>query len=201
MSSHHTTQCSLCGNTYPRSPQYFLPSKYRDGLTAYCRECNREKCRIYYHKHKEEKREQELERGRVFYRNNRYEILAHQRQQKLLNKERVLAIQREATKRYKKNHPEQQRRHEKLKRNRKYNADGFHTSQEISSLFRDQEGYCFHCGVDIILVGYHIDHWVPLSRGGSDYIANIRLLCPHCNQVKYNKLPHEWSPERYSSTT
>jgi 5-methylcytosine-specific restriction endonuclease McrA len=40
---------------------------------------------------------------------------------------------------------------------------------------------------------YHVDHVVPLSRGGSDGPENIVISCPRCNCSKSSKLPEEWN--------
>ncbi len=29
-----------------------------------------------------------------------------------------------------------------------------------------------------------VDHRVPVSRGGTDHLENLQLLCPHCNRIK-----------------
>lgn len=78
-----------------------------------------------------------------------------------------------------------------IRRARYKNADGSYTLEEIQQLFEFQNGKCFHCQCDINSY-YEIDHWIPLSRGGSNWINNIRLLCKFCNRSKGNKLPHEW---------
>ena len=31
----------------------------------------------------------------------------------------------------------------------------------------------------------HIDHIVPLARGGTNDLVNLQLLCAECNQKKY----------------
>jgi 5-methylcytosine-specific restriction endonuclease McrA len=47
---------------------------------------------------------------------------------------------------------------------------------------------CFVCRADLAS-GYHVDHWMPLAKGGAHEPGNIRLLCPTCNVRKGAKLP------------
>lgn len=75
---------------------------------------------------------------------------------------------------------------------------GSYTGDQIKELLEAQERFCFHCGADISEY-YEIDHWIPLTRNGSNNIENIRLLCQFCNRSKGNKLPHEWHPNIYPS--
>ena len=74
-------------------------------------------------------------------------------------------------------------------RARKYGAYGDHTSEELKQL-KENNKNCYWCG---IYVGdkYHVDHVIPLSRGGTNYISNLVISCPKCNLSKYNKLPSE----------
>lgn len=41
-----------------------------------------------------------------------------------------------------------------------------------------------------------IDHVIPLSRGGSNWPANLRPACKRCNNDKRAKLPSEWDIQR-----
>jgi 5-methylcytosine-specific restriction endonuclease McrA len=69
---------------------------------------------------------------------------------------------------------------------------GAFTVQEIINLYLSQKAKCWYCSKSI-KDNYHIEHRIPISRGGSNDISNIVLSCPECNLQKGNKLPHEWS--------
>lgn len=51
-----------------------------------------------------------------------------------------------------------------------------------------QQGACWFCGSDI-RGGYHVDHFMPICRGGTNADDNLSLLCPRCNHSKNGKLP------------
>lgn len=36
-----------------------------------------------------------------------------------------------------------------------------------------------------------IDHWIPIIRGGSDDISNLKACCSNCNKIKSDKLFEE----------
>lgn len=44
---------------------------------------------------------------------------------------------------------------------------------------------------------YTIDHWIPLSKGGTHNVDNLLLLCNSCNSSKFTKLPEEFFGEHY----
>ena len=46
---------------------------------------------------------------------------------------------------------------------------------------------CRYCGRSAREVKTHVDHVVPLSRGGTDDIENLCLACVECNLKKSNK--------------
>ena len=66
-------------------------------------------------------------------------------------------------------------------------ASGHHTSADVQRLFDRQRGQCALCGVSIY-AGFHVDHRMPICRGGSNNPDNLQLLCARCNLRKGSKI-------------
>ena len=77
------------------------------------------------------------------------------------------------------------------RRARKVAAGGTYSAQDVQKQHQYQKGRCYYCGQKLGKP-YHVDHVIPLSRGGSNAPENIVLACSHCNLSKHNRLPHEW---------
>ena len=63
-----------------------------------------------------------------------------------------------------------------------------------------QKSACHYCGCKLELFGpqkFQVDHFVPLSRGGSNFMNNLVLACPDCNRAKADKMPWEYRPARF----
>ena len=54
-------------------------------------------------------------------------------------------------------------------------------------LFGQQEGRCQGCQTEFPFRILEVDHIIPRSRGGSDHLDNLQLLCAHCNRIKGNR--------------
>jgi len=74
-------------------------------------------------------------------------------------------------------------------------AEGRYTLDEILELRKKQKGRCAAC-FKAFWMSYHIDHVMPLSKGGGNGITNIQLLCPPCNLSKGAKDPIDWANQR-----
>ena len=54
-------------------------------------------------------------------------------------------------------------------------------------LYQQQNGSCRGCGDHMRQRNLTIDHIVPRSKGGSDDMENLQLLCQACNSMKGNR--------------
>lgn len=170
----------------------------------------REQRRQYYLAHREKildqvrhngqkyraKHREELRRKRRFYDANRAEL---RKQRYELHREEILAYHRhynlthqEQKRRYQQLHREQGRIRAHKRRARKRASHQHHTVQQIREQYARQRGRCYYCTQKVKWGDHHIEHVIPLSRGGSNDISNIVISCAPCNLSKGSKLPHEW---------
>ena len=52
------------------------------------------------------------------------------------------------------------------------------------TLYGKQEGKCAGCPHHFPFQNFTIDHILAKSRGGTDHLENLQLLCSHCNSLK-----------------
>ncbi len=88
--------------------------------------------------------------------------------------------------------PEATRARGRNYRARLFDAEGSHTAADIKALYAKQGGLCVYCDVPLG-TKYHVDHIQPLSRGGSNWPANLQLTCRQCNNHKRATDPIEYA--------
>jgi len=52
---------------------------------------------------------------------------------------------------------------------------------------------CYWCKCLLKNVKVHIDHYVPLSKGGLHTLSNLVVSCSKCNLSKEAKLPNDFA--------
>jgi 5-methylcytosine-specific restriction endonuclease McrA len=67
---------------------------------------------------------------------------------------------------------------------------------DLVKILESQEFRCVYCKANLRKVKRHIDHIVPLSRGGSCDRGNIQYLCAPCNLSKGHMDPIEFARRR-----
>jgi len=124
-------------------------------------------------------------------------MVAHKEEKKAYHKvfRKTSEWYKNYTKKWRLQNPHKRCRYEHSRRANKAKSKGHYTDEELTKLFEKQDGKCFYCrkllfsSFDRV---YHIDHKVPLSRGGENDISNIALACAHCNLTKHNKTADEF---------
>lgn len=184
--SDHTTPtktCTKCGRELPLS-NFSRRNDAPSGFRRVCKECMTE----YKRGWENENRGHVNDKSRTWRKNNpeRYAITRGEWNKK--NAVRRAETQRE----WNINNPDKAREYHHRRRTLKLEAEGTHTADDIRVQQDRQKGKCYYCHSDFG-DNYHVDHIVPLSRGGSDDPDNLVITCEQCNKSKGNRLPHEWS--------
>lgn len=79
------------------------------------------------------------------------------------------------------------RTHCRERRARLLGARGRATPEQVSNRWAMWGDMCYVCGEPAT----DTDHVIPLSRGGTNWPANLRPICKHCNSAKWM---HDWRP-------
>ena len=111
------------------------------------------------------------------------QLAAHFREWRARNPERFAELQRES---YRRNYEKNYSRYLTNARNwraRRSLADGSHTREEVQQMVRDQGRICAYCEASLN-GSYHVDHMIPLSRGGRNDWTNLAIACENCNLSK-----------------
>lgn len=185
-------KCSKCGHEKSLDEFHNNKSK-KDGKATECKECkskqdskyrkeNEEYYKFYQTNYWKENRAELYELKKEYIANNKPAHLKRQHSWYEKNKENV----KTRTSQYKKEHPEQYQMYNNRRRARKKTSivDIF-TTKDVIEKYGDK---CVYCQDDFT----HIDHYIPLSRGGSHTLENVRPSCEQCNLEKSNKLPEEF---------
>lgn len=98
---------------------------------------------------------------------------------------------KEYDRRYHAAHPDAYSIHRNTRKARKLSAVSDDPSIIAQHVNRAKNS-CYWCGARLYGRKYHLDHVIPLSKGGNHTASNIVKSCPHCNMSKNDKLPGEW---------
>lgn len=185
-------KCSKCGNEQSLDNFHNNKSK-KDGKATECKKCKREQdikyrqkniqCYKHYLKEYNQINKDKLrEQKKKYIAKNKIYYLKRQHAWYEKNKDLIKA----RISRYKKEHLKQyQMYNNKRMASKKTTTIEKFTIQNIIDKYGDK---CFYGPHDFT----HIDHYIPLSKGGSHTLDNVRPSCEQCNLEKSNKLPDEF---------
>lgn len=179
---------------------WFYKNKSRkDGLHSVCIVCFKIECANYYKKNSLKR----LEYQRIYRKKNL--IVVREKECIYRKKNKIMYAKKDE--RYRLKNPE--KLYEKGRKYRRCHvdyflnkmrerkllmlgvSDGTVTLDAENDLFVKQGGKCDYCGV-VLNGDKHLDHIIPISRGGMHVLNNIHWTCVYCNLSKGNRLECEW---------
>jgi hypothetical protein len=204
-----TKTCPTCKETKPTTLEFYdRDSTTKDALSWRCRECrkeyrrnNKEKIAKYGKKHREENTEKIQEYMKIYREENREYLNQKAREYWAINRE-YIAEHRKTWKKWKPSDLEklaEDRRKQARKRRALKLQNGYspYTEAEVLNLYGTD---CHLCNQPIDFdapratskpgweTGLHIDHIIPLSKGGPDTLENVKPAHGLCNIKKHNKV-------------
>lgn len=207
-----TKVCIKCHKEKPRTEFYFQRDT-KDGITAQCQDCSKERSKKwikdnpeksmkwywenreysislnrewkdrnadyvkqYKHKYNKEHKKEIQEYRKDYLRRNREKIKKHRRD--TLDQTRI------TRQRWAKNNPELVRARGHRHRAKVRGNGGSYTADEWAALCDSYGRMCLSCGKHHNEEPLTVDHVIPVSKNGFNYIFNIQPLCLRCNQSK-----------------
>jgi hypothetical protein len=191
--------CAVCRAELSRS-EFHKDKTKKDGRVSTCKPCAKARATEWYLANPE--RAKEARRG--WDSRNRDHLNALRKQQRKDNPEREKAHREkipahkkiEYSRRWNALNPERRRMHLQASEAKRRGApgDGF-TADDVRRLLKEQNGACAACGTSVEHKR-HVDHIMPLARGGRNDTTNIQILCPPCNLSKSARDPVEFMQSR-----
>jgi len=196
--------CTKCKAEKPKT-EFHKSKVYKDGLCYRCKSCVAATSKEWY----ENNKEYALEKCRIRYSENpsRHQKLTSA--WKIDNASRVSEKSREYyrantekclanNKAWRNANPDVCATHRRKRRSSIMKAEGNHCIADVIKILESQRGLCATCGSKLFKSGkkkYHVDHIMPLSKGGSNWPSNLQCLCRDCNLRKGAKHPDDWAKE------
>jgi len=212
------TSCVRCGEEYPFTREFFAVSKGKP--IRRCRVCDRKRVLAWRDDHREECRaadrarwrekksddewrEKRYERRRQYHIEHRDELLEKNRQWRAEHPERHRENARQWAKEnrarcaannraWRARNPQLARAHSKAQHARSRDRSGVLSSGDVAAQLERQHGRCFWCG-EKVGETYHIDHVIPLAKGGKNLPDNVVIACAACNLSKGAKHPMDFA--------
>ena len=171
------------------------------------REQNREKINTEAKEYRKREARKIAIKDKERYEKNKDNILMQKKEYREKNKEKINTqrkgyrknnreVIQKRQKSFYKDNPELFSTHRHERRARIKQSKGKFTSEELSNLVEKSNNKCCYCLENLPNREYQADHFIPLSKGGTNYIENIKISCPTCNFSKHAKMPHVWLREQ-----
>ena len=187
--------CTKCKTKKPHT-EFTKNSHTLDGLRNACKSCEKIRQADYYKAHKEEISKRNI----AWKKANPKKLLTEEEQEKVKqrakeyyekNKDKI----KQAAKEYRKT--EKGIENGKMSKalyygRKKATNDGTITVETLRQLREQQFNACKYCGTSFITLPdrqIHLDHIIPVSKGGQHSLTNVVWSCARCNQHKSSTMP------------
>lgn len=204
-----TKKCSKCKVDRPFD-MFTRTVLTKDGLYPQCKECrkayrvnNKEKIKEKDRLYNKNNNEYVTKKKREYYQKNKDKVYKQNKAYRDNNKEKV---QDRFRLYYQKNKEEiakkakEYRKTDKWKisvknshyKRRTITKKGDATSEQLSELQQNAK-VCYWCNKPLKNKVVHVDHYIPLSKGGEHTLSNLVISCDTCNLKKHAKDPIQFA--------
>ena len=169
--------------------------------------------RRYYAEHKEQWKTRYAEHRRQYYAEHKEQISERRRTYDKAYRQAYYKEHKEHHKaymaKYRATHKKEIRENQKRHRAEREARDAIRRAQikndlaeltpeekeQVKEIYRrakeDKNVRCYICGKKIPMGERHVDHIIPISKGGTSKPSNLAIACKECNLRKHAKTPEE----------
>lgn len=205
--------CSKCLQPLPLD-RFHKMAKSNDGLRPECKTCRRPDSASYYQANKDRvrvrvrdytvenksriaaylvqwyllNRQRHIENQRIYQAVNKEAVSLQRKIYRHVNRKRLSAI----SKQYAMAHPERIKIYKDKNRAKRKGASGTCSAAQWLAKCEYHGWRCYLCSVSLDRKSLTIEHRIPLTKGGTEWPANLAPACLPCNLSKSNKTEREY---------
>lgn len=199
-----TKVCSKC-NLEKHIDMFYKQKNCKDGIRPKCKQCmandskkynesNKDKLKQYFTEYYLNNKTIKNIQTKEYYQKNKKEISIYHKKYRIENLEKIRIVKK---KYYEKNRELINKKitaYYKTERGKASIKNQFHkrrslkkqgdvTTQQLMELEKTAK-VCYWCSASLKNKKIHIDHYVPLSKGGEHTLSNLVISCAKCNHKK-----------------
>lgn len=172
---HFTKKCTNC-NTTKNFDDFCKHKNTKDGLQQICKYCQKEYRVLNKHIAVEYSKQ---------YRTSNKEYLLYKKKEYRQNNKDII---KDSGKKYRSTAIGRASKINNNHKRRSLTKQGDVTKEQILHIQQNTK-VCYWCKCSLKNIDIHIDHYVPLSKGGHHTISNLVVTCNKCNMSKHTKDP------------